>query len=83
MKNRKRSHRREIASPKKRGKWFHFLENTGKLLLDGAKLTFTSLVLGTVIRGGIEQSVLLQAGIIASAIAAVVGLVLITVFQEK
>jgi hypothetical protein len=83
MKNRNRSRYREIASPKKWGKWLRFWENAGKLLLDGAKLTFTSLVLGTVIRGGIEQLVLLQAGIIASAVAAVVGLVLITVFQEK
>jgi hypothetical protein len=68
--------------PEKGSKWLRFWENTGKLLLDGAKLTFTGLVLGTVIRGGIEQSLLLQAGIIASAAAAVVGLILITFFQE-
>jgi hypothetical protein len=51
-------------------------------MLDAAKLTFGSLVLGTVIRGGIEQSALLQAGIIASAEAAMIGLVLTTFIKE-
>jgi hypothetical protein len=57
--------------------------NFGRLMLDGAKLTFGSLVLGTVIKGGIEQSTLLQAGILASAAAALIGLVLTTVIREE
>jgi hypothetical protein len=60
----------------------HFAFNLGRLMLDAAKLTFGSLVLGTVIRGGIEQSVVLQAGIIASAGAAIIGLVLTTFIKE-
>jgi hypothetical protein len=56
--------------------------NLGRLMLDAAKLTFGSLVLGAVIRGSIEQSMLLQAGIIASTGAAVVGLVLTTFIKE-
>jgi hypothetical protein len=59
-----------------------FCINLGRLMLDAAKLTFGSLVLGTVIRGGIEQSILLQAGVIASAGAAVIGLVLTTFIKE-
>ena len=66
-------------------RWYLFRRlflNMGRLMLDAAKLTFGSLVLGTVIRGGIEQSVVLKAGIIASAGAAVIGLALTTFIKE-
>jgi hypothetical protein len=60
-----------------------FFLNLGKLVLDATKLIFASLVLGTVIKGEIPQSTLLVSGIIASVTGAVVGLIFITIFEEK
>ena len=54
----------------------------GSLLLDGAKLCFGSLVLGTVIRGEVPQSTLMMIGVAASATAAVLGLVFVTISEE-
>jgi hypothetical protein len=60
-----------------------FLFNFGKLIVDGTKLCFGSLVLGTVIKGDISQSTLLISGIIASGIGAFIGVILITLCEEK
>jgi len=60
-----------------------FLLNLGKLVLDATKLSFASLVLGTIIKGDLSRSTLLFAGIIASGIGAVAGLYLTTRFEEK
>jgi hypothetical protein len=60
-----------------------FFLNFGKLILDATKLIFASLVLGTVIKGDIPQATLLVSGIIASGAGAIVGLILLTVFEEK
>ena len=60
-----------------------FLLNFGKLIVDGTKLCFGSLVLGTVIKGDIPQAKLLIAGIIASGIGAFIGITLITLCEEK
>jgi len=57
--------------------------NIGKLILDAVKLSFGGLVLGTIIKGDFSQSTLLVAGIIVSAAGAVVGIFLITVFEEE
>jgi hypothetical protein len=61
---------------------FFFL-NLGKLALDAAKLSFGSLVLGTIIKGDISQSALLVSGIIASGVGAIVGIIIITICEEK
>ena len=53
------------------------------LILDAAKLSFVSLVLGTVIKGDIPQVTLLTAGIIASASGALFGLIILTLLEEK
>jgi hypothetical protein len=66
-----------------RRKLGRFFENIGKLVLDAAKLSFGSLVLGTILKGEIAQSMLLSAGIIASAISAFIGVTLVTIFGEK
>jgi len=60
-----------------------FLLNFGKLIIDVTKLCFGSLVLGSVIKGEIPPYMLLTGGIIASAIGAVIGISLVTIFEEK
>jgi len=60
-----------------------FLLNFGKLIIDVTKLCFGSLVLGSVIKGEIPPYVLLTGGIIASAFGAVIGITLVTIFEEK
>jgi len=60
-----------------------FFRNLGKLILDATKLSFASLVLGTIIKGDISQSTLLIAGIIASGVGALLGVTLTTIFEEK
>jgi len=57
--------------------------NIGKLILDAVKLSFGGLVLGTIIKGDFSQSTLLVAGIVASVAGAVIGIFLVTVFEEK
>jgi hypothetical protein len=63
-------------------KWHRFLEHFGKLLLDLAKLSFGSLVLGTIIKGEIEHSTLLLVGSFVSLAVAALGLSLVTVNEE-
>ena len=60
-----------------------FFLNLGKLILDATKLSFGSLVLGTIIKGDISQSTLLVSGIIASGVGAILGVILVTLFEEK
>jgi hypothetical protein len=67
----------------RRGKIRRFLLNFGKLIVDGTKLCFGSLVLGTVIKGEIPQSTLLVAGIVVSGVGAVIGITLVTLCEEK
>jgi hypothetical protein len=50
-------------------------ENAGKLLLDVAKLTFGSFILGGILRGELPQYILIVAGIIVATVCAAVGLV--------
>jgi len=69
--------------PTERSKIQRFFLNFGKLILDATKLSFGSLVLGTIIKGDFPQSTLLVAGIIASGIGAIVGLILTTIYEEK
>ena len=57
--------------------------NIGKLILDAVKLSFGGLVLGTIIKGDFSQTTLLVSGIIVSAAGAVIGIFLVTVFEEK
>ena len=66
-----------------RGKLALFFVNFGKLVLDATKLSFASLVLGTIIKGDIPPSTLLTAGIIVTGIGAIFGITLITILEEK
>jgi hypothetical protein len=72
-----------VGNQIRRKKIRSFLLNFGKLIVDGTKLCFGSLVLGTVIKGDIPQSTLLISGIIASGIGAFIGIILITLCEEK
>ena len=67
----------------KRGKLAIFFVNFGKLVLDATKLSFASLVLGTIIKGDIPPSTLLTAGIIVTGVGAIFGIILITILEEK
>jgi hypothetical protein len=60
-----------------------FFLNLGRLVLDATKLCFGSLVLGTVIKGDIPPSMLLTGGIIASAVGALIGIILVTAYKEE
>ena len=53
-----------------------FGENLGKLLLDLAKLTFASFILGGILQGKLPQSVLLTAGGIVFVLLGAAGLML-------
>jgi putative Ca2+/H+ antiporter (TMEM165/GDT1 family) len=53
-----------------------FWDNLGKLLLDMAKLTFASFILGGILKGELPQNVLIAAGSIVFLIFAVAGLIL-------
>ena len=53
-----------------------FGDNLGKLLLDMAKLTFASFILGGILKGELPQNILIIAGCIVFVILAVTGLLL-------
>ena len=72
-----------MKKPVKKSKLRLLLFNIGKVVLDAVKLCFGSLVLGTIIRGDFSQSTLLVSGIIASGAGAIIGVLLITVNEEK
>jgi len=79
-----RRHGRETAKKGAKKSAFRlFFLNLGKLVLDVAKLCFGSLVLGTVIKGDIPPFMLLTRGIIASASCAFIGIILVSVCEEK
>ena len=52
-----------------------FWDNLGKLLLDMAKLTFASFILGGVIQGKLPHDVLITTGIIAFVVFGAIGLI--------
>jgi hypothetical protein len=60
-----------------------FFLNFGKLILDATKLSFGSLVLGTIIRGDFPQASVLFWGIIVSAFGAIMGLIIVSLSEEK
>ncbi|MCL2127619.1 MAG: hypothetical protein FWH38_05135 [Treponema sp.] len=55
----------------------------GKLALDITKLSFGSLVLGTIIKGDLPQATLLIFGIIVSVIGTIIGITLLMISEEK
>ena len=74
----------EVVAPQRAGKKLRrFFLNFGKLILDISKLSFGSLVLGTVIKGDIPPATLLAAGILVSGVGAIFGLIAVTVCEEK
>jgi len=48
-------------------------ESTGKLLLDVAKLTFASFILGGILRGELPQYILIIVGCVVSLVCAILG----------
>jgi len=60
--------------PKKTGKKTDIIENTGKVFINLGQLMFGTLFLGSVLRGGIQQFIIMIAGIIGAGILIVIGL---------
>jgi hypothetical protein len=50
------------------------MENIGKSLLDIAKLTFASFILGGILRGELPQSILILTGVVVSAVCFILGI---------
>jgi len=49
-------------------------ENIGKALLDIAKLTFASFILGGILRGELPQFILILSGVVVSAVCFTLGI---------
>jgi hypothetical protein len=58
-------------------------ENTGKALLDIAKLTFVSFILGGILRGELPQFILILTGIAVSAVCFILGILWTSKKSEK
>ena len=67
----------------KHGKFNKFNQIFGKLALDITKLTFGSLVLGTILKGDLPQSTLLVFGVIVSVVGTIIGVTLLLISEEK
>jgi hypothetical protein len=59
-----------------------YLHDFGKLFVDVSKLSFGSLVLGTVIRWEVPHSTIFLVGVIFSVIAAIGGIILARTYEE-
>jgi hypothetical protein len=57
-------------------------ENAGKLLLDVAKLTFGSFILGGILRGELPQYILIITGFIVSIACTILGLLWTSTKQD-
>jgi hypothetical protein len=60
--------------PKKDIRNTDIIENTGKVLINLGQLLFGTLFLGSVIRGGIPQYIMMGAGFVGAAILITIGL---------
>jgi len=58
-------------------------ENVGKSLLDIAKLTFASFILGGILRGELPQYILILAGVIVSAVCFTLGILWTSKSRKK
>jgi hypothetical protein len=58
-------------------------ENTGKALVDIAKLTFASFILGGILRGELPQFILILTGAVVSAVCFILGIVWTSKKPEK
>jgi len=67
----------------KKSKLRFFFYNLGKFVLEATKLSFGSLVLGTIIKGDFSQSILLVSGIIASGAGAFLGIIFLILGREE
>jgi len=74
---------KQIQQAKKPSKIRQLWLNIGKLVLDATKLSFGSLVLGAAIKGEIPTSTLMLMGVAISVGGAVIGISLVTLFEEK
>jgi hypothetical protein len=83
LKQRYNKMKKRRKKPVKKGNLRFFFLNFGKIVLEVTKLSFGSLVLGTIIKGDIPQSTILMAGIIVSGVGAILGNILITFFREE
>ena len=64
-------------------KFNKFNQIFGKLALDITKLSFGSLVLGTILKGDLPQTTLLLFGIIVSIAGTIIGVTLLLISEDK
>jgi len=64
-----------IKEVKKAGKNTDIIENAGKVLINLGQLLFGTLFLGSVLRGGISQYIIMIAGFVGAAILIFIGLI--------
>ena len=67
----------------RRSKFNKFNQIFGKLALDITKLSFGSLVLGTILKGDLPQTTLLFFGITVTVVGTIVGVTLLLISEEK
>ncbi|MDR1788137.1 MAG: hypothetical protein LBR16_06780 [Treponema sp.] len=67
----------------KNGKWQTIAETFGKIFVDLGKLTFGSFVLGIILKGEIEKSIILAIGWTSTAVLILLGVLLITVSKKE
>ena len=67
---------------RKRYKARGYLHDMGKLFVDIAKLSFGSLVLGTVIRWDVAHTTIFVLGVIFSMTVAAVGIIMARIYEE-
>jgi len=67
---------------KKSNKSRYSLSQVGKMLFDLAKLTFGSLVLGTTIKGAVNQYLLFLIGVIITVSFGAIGIIIMTNTKE-
>ena len=72
-----------MSNENRQKKFNKFNQIFGKLALDITKLSFGSLVLGTILKGDLPQATLLIFGISITIIGTIIGITLLLISEEK
>jgi hypothetical protein len=63
-------------------KWRRVWETTGKVFLDLGKISFGSLILGTILKGEIDQVQLFAFGVLTTVLLFVVGIWFVSMSED-
>jgi len=67
--------KKQEKPPKRARKKTDIIENGGKVLINLGQLLFGTLFLGSVLRGGVSQYILMTVGIVGALLLITIGLV--------